>query len=96
MKTRTGENPIRPAPSCPVCARVLDGWTSIGHLNRPKPGDFSICAYCLAALAFTEDLALRRQTDEERIDFMATPGTLSAYVALRLSRNREMDDDRQG
>lgn len=47
---------------CTGCDKVLDGATNTGQAAAPpKPGDFSVCAYCAAILRF-EAGALREAT----------------------------------
>ena len=93
MKTRSADVPISPAPGCPACRAVLDGWTSVHHEDEPQAGDFTICAYCLEGLTFTADMRLRRLTPAERAEFMAMPDTQSALAALRAApfRRRALD-----
>jgi hypothetical protein len=44
--------------TCPVCHAPLDGASETHGNHAPKPGDFSVCMYCTAALRFTEQLLL--------------------------------------
>jgi hypothetical protein len=49
---------------CPNCGARLDTTASIKTERKPKPGDFSICMYCGAALTFDEKLLHVKMTDE--------------------------------
>jgi hypothetical protein len=72
------------SPSCPVCHRLLDGFTTPGPGARaPRSGDTSICCYCLSFLRFTETLQLCELTQDEIIN-------LPANVRGQLVRGREM------
>lgn len=51
MNTRQGQI-NGPSPRCPKCAKILDGWSSVGHENMPKDGDVTLCAYCRTLLTF--------------------------------------------
>lgn len=45
--------------SCPTCHHLLDTATGINSDNQPKPGDYSLCAYCGQPLIYDKDLFLR-------------------------------------
>ncbi len=53
------------APSCPTCHASLDGVTDPMGENTPRPGDFTICAYCQEILTFTDELGLRYLEEED-------------------------------
>ena len=61
------------APSCPVCNKVLDGFTIDANdlCKLPKAGDCSICVYCRTFLVFTHELQFREITPEEIVDLPA-------------------------
>lgn len=53
-------------PECPRCLAVLSGATHVEQKGAiPKPGDFSMCFYCLAFLTVTHDYNLREVDDAE-------------------------------
>jgi hypothetical protein len=60
------------APACPSCGEKLDaalGAYVEGEKPKPPgPGDLTMCAYCHAILAFTDDLRFRAATAEEIAD----------------------------
>lgn len=49
----------------PCCGRKIDAATGIGHDHRPRPGDLSICIYCMAWLTFDRHGNPRRMTQAE-------------------------------
>ena len=51
--------------SCPSCGKKLDAATHPTEDVAPLPGDVTICLCCQDILIFTEDLGLRRPTDQE-------------------------------
>ncbi len=53
------------APSCPTCQATLDGVTDPDGENTPRPGDFTVCAYCQEILTFTDELGLRLLEEED-------------------------------
>ena len=54
------------AGECPECLERLDAATSTGLDPRgPRPGDFTICAFCGAKLRYTDALELRPVTEDE-------------------------------
>jgi hypothetical protein len=40
---------------CPVCRAQLDAASDPEGDATPKPGDYSVCAYCVAVLRFVVD-----------------------------------------
>jgi hypothetical protein len=53
------------APLCPTCQATLDGVTDPAGENTPRPGDFTVCAYCQEILTFTDELGLRLLEEED-------------------------------
>lgn len=58
---------ISPPCLCPVCTHPFNRATNAenGVQEEPSPGDLSICVECETVLAFTDQLTLRKATDEE-------------------------------
>lgn len=80
METRTHRPP---AFACPVkdCGKTLDAAT--GGKTPPKPGDITVCAYCINWLVFDPDMKPRQITEEEIVDLdNPTFAQLSAYSGL--------------
>jgi transcription initiation factor IIE alpha subunit len=52
---------------CPKCKNKLDAVTPVGRpATKAEKGDYTVCAYCGAALRFTDNKGhLRAITDEE-------------------------------
>ncbi len=50
-----------PPATCPTYRAPLDGATAtqLGDMNRPNPGDATLCAYCGHPGIYTEGLKLR-------------------------------------
>lgn len=50
---------IKDAPVCPMCKKILDGWTATDEEGNTGPveGDVTVCIYCQAVLQF-KDLGL--------------------------------------
>ena len=53
------------ASECGKCGKVLDGAASEERVS-PKPGDISVCAYCLCVSKFDDGLDLVPMTVEEQ------------------------------
>lgn len=51
--------------TCSICHHQLDGATQINGINKPKPGDVSLCIECGNIAIFGNDLELRQPTSEE-------------------------------
>ncbi len=51
-------------PFCP-CGKGLDGFTSTARPALPKPGDFTVCAYCARILIFGKGLSAFREAEAE-------------------------------
>lgn len=64
-------------PTCPVCHKVMDGFTGPTSRKVPKDGDVALCVYCLSLSIFTINslglLAFRRATPAELTELMADP-----------------------
>ncbi len=61
------EGPVSP---CPTCGKGLDRHLATrASSGPPRPGDYTLCAYCGVLLLFTEDMGVRLATgkDEERV-----------------------------
>jgi hypothetical protein len=57
--------PVPPSP-CLDCGKENDAATNPFGRRGPRPGDYTICMYCGAAMAFSEDLTMRPLTAEEK------------------------------
>lgn len=62
---------LKRAPSCPVCRTRLNGTMSVkpGRCEAgpadPKPGHFTVCAYCTTVLRYEIGLQLREATPSD-------------------------------
>lgn len=45
---------IKDAPVCPMCKKILDGWTATEEEGNtgPAEGDVTVCLYCQAVLQY--------------------------------------------
>lgn len=51
---------------CPCCDHRLDAsFEAKGQNIDPKPGDLSICIYCLAILEYQKDLTFKELLEED-------------------------------
>jgi hypothetical protein len=50
--------------ACPTCGKTLDAATAMIDAT-PSPGDCTICLGCQDIFIFTEELGLRRPTEQE-------------------------------
>ncbi len=51
---------------CRACGAILSGQFNIEDKKlRPKPGDFSCCAYCRDVSVYADDMTLREPTNAE-------------------------------
>lgn len=69
-----------PAFTCPFkgCGKKLDAVA--GGVDPPKPGDFTVCAYCINWLVFDPEMKPRLITEDEIADLNNTEFVeLSAY-----------------
>jgi len=79
-----------PEMHCPRCGNLLDGITSVGHENAPKPGENSVtvCCYCGQISFIEEGGALRIATAEEKESMLkADPMLHIAIHAAEAFRN---------
>lgn len=51
------------ASFCPSCHARLSA--SAGSTSGPRPGDYSVCAYCQKVLRYNSDLTVRAVSAEE-------------------------------
>lgn len=47
---------LKNEPACPACGETLNGLSSCHGVEKPMPGDISICGTCMAYLEFDENL----------------------------------------
>jgi hypothetical protein len=57
-------NRVQPC-GCPVCGKMLDAAMSLKTGDRPKVGDFTVCAYCAAVSQFCAGMILERVTIQD-------------------------------
>lgn len=72
-----------PSFTCPVngCGKVLDAAT--GGKEPPKPGDLTVCAYCINWLVYDPEMRPRLITEDEIIELDNQAfAQLSAYSRL--------------
>jgi hypothetical protein len=55
----------QPSCPCPYCGAKLDAVTGVTGVDRPQPGDPSICAYCAGLLVFALDGTVREPDEHE-------------------------------
>lgn len=73
-----------PAADCPQCELVHNGSaTNSGHEDPPGPGDLTICLFCDAVLAYTDDMQLRLGTLIENAELLGK-SWLDARITLQL------------
>lgn len=88
-----------PLLSCPLCAHKIDGATSFPERTKtPKPGDYSVCAYCAGVLRFDysltspSSLVCRGATQKEALAVCRESPKFALLVKrmsnLRKQRNR--------
>ena len=67
-----------PIHACPACRHAINraGTVRPGDTHAPRPGDYTVCAYCLAVLRFTT-AGLECVSDAER---HALPAQLRAAL----------------
>jgi hypothetical protein len=51
--------------TCPVCGKIVDGYTCLDGEGKPSDGDFTLCVYCLTYLRFGFGLRLRIAKEKE-------------------------------
>ena len=71
---------------CAVCHHHMDHVVTLGDPRMPKPGDLTICAYCLSIGVFLEDGQLRPATSKE---CEVVPDELRSYLALMTDPHRK-------
>lgn len=56
-----------PESKCPKCGYTLDAVGQIENLivDKPEPGDLTVCLKCLAVLVFDKNMKQRTATAEE-------------------------------
>ena len=79
---RPRQGRLRSRPRCPKCGSDLDGWSEVGHGQKPSAGDVSVCSYCAEVLIYTATLGLRRPTEAEYIDCMTDKDVQTIVAAV--------------
>lgn len=69
--------PVNPENICPSCYRKLDMANDPEEKFVPKKGDLTVCIYCQEVLEFTDDLNIKKLSEE-------TYNKLSNDVKLKL------------
>lgn len=76
---------------CPSCGRLNDAHTGVSGKAAPEPGDVSLCFGCAEPAIYTQDLQLRRPTDDERAEIIASPLVEQARgILLLIGLDKEM------
>jgi len=71
---------------CPVCGHAIDSATGVVGSGKPRPGLYSVCFYCFAALRFDEQMQLTHvPQDQVPNDVSEIQDAAEAY-ALDLQR----------
>jgi len=83
-----------PDAHCSYCDRLLDRALASDGVSRPAPGDISICMYCTKVNIWTDDLQLRKPTEQERVEMLKNP-KLRAEIrrGQRAIRNLKKDEN---
>jgi hypothetical protein len=74
---------------CPNCDKLLDACTGVlpGKKKRedtaPRPGDFTVCAYCQYLLVFDENVHVRSPTFTELHEIASDPRVLAIKPLLK-------------
>lgn len=69
---------------CPTCFKKLDANTGVDHESQPKPGDFSICAYCGEFFEFNDQLQLVQiPIEKEKIYIKKFPSEMITLQKVR-------------
>jgi hypothetical protein len=80
---------------CPSCGHEFDS-VSRESDEKPEPGDYSVCLYCLAVLEFDADLILARIVDaSEWLNSPWAPSIKRMRLAVALARNTQTKTRRQ-
>lgn len=70
--------------TCPHCGKVNGlAAKAMGDIERPEPGAFSFCFTCGVFSAYTEDLSLRKLTEDEAIHLLEDPEIINMVVGWR-------------
>lgn len=85
-----------PSCPCPFCKAKLDAASWVpdgGPPATPRPGDVTVCAYCLAVLMFDGDpLTVRIPTVKEFEELAELPEVREAQAALARHRGQKASD----
>ena len=85
MKIGKSRN-LKTAGCCLNCGKLLDGASSVQVGKRdpsPRPGDFTVCAYCQHIMVFDDALHYRNPTFVELADIAHDPRVLAIKPILR-------------
>jgi len=62
-----------PETRCLKCQSLTNASSNVTGVDRPKPGDVNVCAYCAHVMAFADDMGFRELTEEERAEILSDP-----------------------
>jgi hypothetical protein len=65
---------------------MIDGWSETGHGHKPKPGDVSICVYCLTVLVFDAGCKPVLPPPERAAEIEALPDVRKVLKHLRADK----------
>ena len=86
-------------PCCPVCHKLMDGFTDPTGRKVPEDGDASLCVYCLSLNIFTINslglLVFRRPTPAELRQLMSQADVRKMLDALARVKGRRAGHDRK-
>lgn len=83
MKNQIGETLRHKEDHCPHCGYKVDSVTRMGHVEKPKPGDISICLNCGEFGQFNEQLMLEKAPDEADLLLALSDETRQLVVKAR-------------
>lgn len=76
---------VKPS-ACPSCGVVMDAATIVSRKAggaTPRPGDFSLCLYCLSFLRYGEGLELNGLGPDDYMDLAGDQRAFSVLVRAR-------------
>lgn len=74
-----------PESDCPYCDYHMDGMTCLQDgYAVPVPGDISVCISCAQILMVTDELTVRKPTDQEYKEIKDRPDVKEIQRRIRL------------